>query len=81
MKTNHPAGYRIIEAIAGRDVDRFIYGMYGVESFPEIWTHNHSFKSLSLLGKPIGRINIQSVYDGFEKYHQKVKVKSMTPIS
>jgi hypothetical protein len=55
--------------------------MYGVESFPEIWTHNHSFKSLSLLGKPIGRINIQSVYDGFDKYHQKVKVKSMTPIS
>lgn len=30
----HPGGYRVIELVRGREVDRFIYGMYSVELFP-----------------------------------------------
>ncbi len=29
MVTMHAAGYKIIQATKGREIDRFIYGMYG----------------------------------------------------
>lgn len=45
----HPGGKKVIESIIGREVDRFLYGMYSSELCPEIPSHSHSRKALALL--------------------------------
>jgi hypothetical protein len=34
LKTNHPAGYQIINAVKNREVDRYIYGSCAAEELP-----------------------------------------------
>jgi hypothetical protein len=43
--------------------------------------HSHSFRSLTLLGPPIGWINIPSNYDGFNLGEVKVNVKQIIEVS
>jgi len=75
MRT-HPAGYKIIAAVEGESVDKYIYGMYRSEVEPKIPRHSHSSKSFALLQKPIAEIKISSAYNGFEKEIVRVKAVS-----
>ena len=34
LTTLHPAGYQIIQETEGREIDRFIYGMYRADNLP-----------------------------------------------
>ena len=36
LKNIHPGGSKVIEIIMNREVDRFLYGMYSAEIFPEL---------------------------------------------
>lgn len=46
----HPGGNFIIEAARGREVGRFLYGSYGIESIPGT-EHKHSKKAFEILAK------------------------------
>ena len=48
-----------------REVDRFLYGMYSAELFPELPAYSHSSNCLKLIGKPIAVINIPNPYRGY----------------
>lgn len=64
MRLFHPIGHKIIESVRDREVDRYMYGMYRSEREPQIPTNNHGHKAFSLLGKPIAKLDINSVYTG-----------------
>lgn len=46
---HHPGGNKVIQTIIGREVDRFLYGMYSSELLPSVLPHSHSLQALSLL--------------------------------
>ncbi len=77
----HPGGPKVIETIMGREVDRFIYGMYSSELLPELLPHSHSFSCLKLVGKPIAKLVIPLSYSGFEEDVVKVKIGTVRLIS
>ena len=86
LKNNHPAGYQVIKAVKNRDVDAFIYGMYSVEAVPQVSRHSHSFRSLTLLGDPVGLLRIPSNYGGFsgdleETGWSSVNVRKISEVS
>lgn len=54
----HPIGVDVIQSVANRDIDRYLYGMYSSEKHPEISPHSHSFRSLKLLDEPVAKIDI-----------------------
>ena len=58
----------------GREVDRFLYGMYSSELFPELLPHSHSAHCLKLVGKPIARLTIPFPFSGFSSETFKVKI-------
>lgn len=63
----HPGGNFIIEAVRGREVGRFLYGAYGLESMPGT-EHKHSKKAFEVLARSyIGPIqNTFLIYAGDE---------------
>ena len=65
LEENHPGGYRVIQLVKGREVDRFIYGMYSAELYPELKAYSHSDNCLQLVGNPIAKIVIPSTYSGY----------------
>lgn len=60
----HPIGYKIVESVMDRELDRYLYGMYRSEREPSVPTNNHGYRALALVGNPIGKIDIPSVYTG-----------------
>jgi hypothetical protein len=52
----HPGGNRVIETVIGREVDRFLYGMYSSELLPELPPHSHSAHCLKLTGQPLAKL-------------------------
>lgn len=46
---HHPGGNKVIQTILGREVDRFLYGMYSSELLPSVLPHSHSLQALALL--------------------------------
>ena len=56
LKSNHPGGSKVINAISNKEVDRFLYGAYTADELPETPRRAHSYKSISLLGKPIAQL-------------------------
>ena len=76
----------MIEAVKNRDVDAFIYGMYATEVVPQVSAHSHSFRSLTLLGDPVGLLRILSNYGSFsgdleETGWSKVGVRKIIEVS
>jgi hypothetical protein len=63
---HHPGGQKVINSILGREVDRFLYGMYSSELVPEVLPHSHSTGALTLLRDPLIKIAIPSPYQGFQ---------------
>lgn len=61
----HPGGKKVIQTILGREVDRFLYGMYSSELLPSIPPHSHSVGALSLLKEPVMKISIPPPYRNF----------------
>lgn len=49
VSKHHPGGRKVIQTIIGREVDRFLYGMYSSELLPTVLPHSHSLQALSLL--------------------------------
>lgn len=58
----HPAGFKIIESVLGREIDRFVYGMYAPELLPDAPLHEHSSNFTNLVGSPLARIDTPSPY-------------------
>lgn len=65
LRENHPAGFEIIEQLTGREIDRFVYGMYSSEYTPAVLPYSHSARFLDLLGSPIARLIHPNPYTGF----------------
>lgn len=81
LQHHHPNGYQIVQKINGRELDRFLYGMYENENFPLIPPNSHGFKSLSLLDNPIGLISIPPLYSGHSKNYNEVSLVQVSHIS
>lgn len=60
----HPLGFEIIETIRGREFDRFLFGSAPTERLSNITPNPHSLKSIELLGSPIAKLKIPTVYEG-----------------
>jgi hypothetical protein len=55
----------VIQLVRGREVDRFVYGMYSAELYPELPPHSHSAFALQLVGSPIAKLVTPPTYVGF----------------
>lgn len=49
----HPGGGKIMDLVRGREVDRYVYGMYGVEEYPKLGRFFHPENSFDMLEKPL----------------------------
>lgn len=49
----HPGGRKIIELVKGREVDRFVYGMFSPELLPGLERFEHPKKTLFVLDSPL----------------------------
>ena len=78
---HHPCGYRIIEAVKGMDMDRFMYGMYPADRFPLIPANSHGYKSFSLMDDPLAKINIPGIYLWLESEKIEVELSSVVSVS
>lgn len=58
---SHPGGWNIIEAVRGREVDRFLYGVDPIEKF-DVPRVSHSFNSINLAGPPLAVLAIPPTY-------------------
>lgn len=61
----HPGGKKVIQTIIGREVDRFLYGMYSSELLPSVLPHSHSVGALSLMKEPVMKIFVPPPYRNF----------------
>jgi hypothetical protein len=61
----HPGGSRVIETVIGREVDRFLFGMYSSELLPSLGPHSHSANCLRLAGRPFAQLVVAPTFDGF----------------
>lgn len=61
----HPGGSRVIETVIGREVDRFLFGMYSSELLPSLPPHSHSASCLRLTGRPFAQLVVPPTFDGF----------------
>ena len=77
LKNNHPGGSKVINTITNREVDRFIYGAYTADELPETPRRAHSYKSISLLGKPVAQLDIPQTFSGFDKPEVECSVIQM----
>jgi hydroxymethylpyrimidine pyrophosphatase-like HAD family hydrolase len=77
---HHPGGHKVISSILGREVDRFLYGMYSSELVPEIPPHSHSTGALTLLREPVLKIVTPSPFKDFSEA-TAVKIQFMNEVS
>ena len=77
----HPCGYKIIENIKYRDFDRYLYGMYRTERDPIVPTNKHSLNVLDLLGEPVAKLNIPSIFKNLDRDYCDVTLSQITCIS
>ena len=77
----HPAGYKIVEGIKYRDFDRYLYGMYRTEREKSIPVPVHGYKTLTLVGDPIAKLNIPQLYRNLERDVGKVTIRRITTVS
>lgn len=78
---HHPGGARVIETVVGREVDRFLYGMYSSELMPELPAYSHSANCLDFVGEPVAKLEIPPTYEGFKEEITKVKIGYVRKIS
>lgn len=81
LKVNHPVGYQVVNSVKNKEMDRYLYGMYTSETSPGLPLNSHSFKSMDLLGEPIGVLSVQSPYAGFSEQPMDVQLKSVSLVS
>lgn len=81
LTVHHPGGQKVISSILGREVDRFLYGMYSSELVPEVPPHSHSTGALVLLREPIYKVTIPPTFKGFDDGPAAVSVQFMNEIS
>lgn len=74
---HHPGGQKVISSILGREVDRFLYGMYSAELVPEVLPYSHSTGALVLLRNPILKVAIPPTFSGFNDAPAAVGVQFM----
>lgn len=55
--------------------------MYAPEELPNIPIYSHSYKCMTLVGDPIAKINIPSVWKGFDEEEQSVFLYKMKIIN
>lgn len=60
----HPGGNRFIDLVRGREIDRFMYGMYTEESTTLISPVEHSKRSMTAPGAPLFRLEHPPIYKG-----------------
>lgn len=53
----HPGGKYIIDSLKGREIDRFIYGMYAPETLPNFSPFEHSQQIFKAIGPPEFKLN------------------------
>jgi hypothetical protein len=58
----HPGGQVIIDRVKGREVDRYLYGMYPLEDYINSERHTHSTNILQTIGRPIGILPKNPMY-------------------
>lgn len=78
---HHPGGDKVIQSILGREVDRFLYGMYSSELCPEVLPYSHSVRVFSLLREPIMKIAVPPPYNNFQEESLTVRVQFMNEVS
>jgi hypothetical protein len=78
---HHPGGQKVINSIVGREVDRFLYGMYSSELVPEVLPNSHSTGALALLREPLIKIVTPCPYKGFHDSLVEVQVQFMNQVS
>lgn len=81
LVNHHPGGQKVINTILGREVDRFLYGMYSSELCPEVQSHSHSTGVLTLLKEPVFKIGIPPPFKDFPDGMMGVKVQFMNEVS
>ena len=62
-------------------MDRFIYGMYSVELYPELAAYSHSANSLELAGSPVAKLVTPPTYEGIDLEVCEGKIKLVTCVS
>ena len=65
----------------GREVDRFLYGIYSAELYPELAAYSHSAYSLQLIGQPIAKLVIPQTYNGFRDEINEGEIKYKNIVS
>lgn len=80
LEEDHPGGYKVIELCQGREVDRFIYGMYSVELYPELAAYSHSANSIEIAGYPVAKLVCPPTYEGIDSELCEGKIKFMSCI-
>ena len=68
--SNHPGGYQIISNVRGREIDRFIYGMEGIEVLEGKPKFSHSRWAMNLAGEPIAKFDRVNPYAGMEEENE-----------
>ena len=81
MERQHPGGHRVIQLVKGREVDRFIYGMYSAELYPELAAYSHSMYSLELVGNPIAKLITPPTYAGYESEVTEMRIEYVNCIA
>jgi hypothetical protein len=65
LKSQHPAGYQIILEQKDQCLDRYIYGMIGPESLPQVKLHSHTTRALEMMSQPIAKLQVPEQYLNF----------------
>lgn len=81
LNNGHPAGFKIVEGVANKSVDKYLYGMYSSEDYLNVTRYSHSAASMKLMDKPLAKISIQSPFEGFESDVVEVKVHEIVEVS
>lgn len=55
-KDFHPGGRKITELSRGREIDRFIYGMFHMEMYPTLMPFEHPKQSMQTVYQPLGML-------------------------
>ena len=71
----------MIELVKGREVDRFLYGMYSVELYPELAPISHSANSMQKVGPPIAKLVCPPTYSGINSEVNLGTIKYLNCIS
>ena len=81
FEKEHPGGFKVIELVKGREVDRFIYGMYSVELYPELAPISHSADSMQKIGLPIAKLVCPPTYSGINEEFNVGTIRYLNCIS